>query len=451
MTLFKNKRNIPLYVFSGLIIAFFLFFSRFILKSDDGHFIGILSENGFNLFEWLEHRYQTISGRTVCEFLTMVFFSVNPLFNKLFFAFLWIAFVYLLLKIVSAYGQNTLEEKVFICSIPFSVLITCLNSAAIWFSGGFTYFVPFVFMVIALSPLIFEILNIKYKKPISVPVSIICAFMSSSQEQAAALTVTFLLVFIAILIKNKKIKLYHFLPLISSAIETYFLFSAPGISKRTDIVASYFERYYSMSLTEKILCGFSNYFAFEFLTSLFVSGLFVFLLVGTLKRIYGKSNKLCLCIAALWGTICVALNAVYIIINRTIPDKGFENSFKSGALSLSDKMLIYAGIVFVICLLIAMLMICVKEFKTGFAVLLCFCAGLCSGVVLGLSSNTYYSGQRVFFFSEILMLVACAVMFARLDNQRIKRNLSRVIFAFSLTMFSADCLSFAFMETPFMG
>lgn len=451
MESFKNKKNIPLYIFSVLITAFFLFFSKIILKSDDGHFIGILSENGFNLFEWLEYRYESISGRTVCEFLTMMFFSINPLFNKLLFSLLWIVFVYLLMKAVSAYGQNSCEEKVFICSIPFSVLITCLNSGAIWFSGGFTYFVPFIFMIIALSPSIFEVLDVEYKKIILVPASVICAFMSSSQEQASALTVTFLTVLIVILIKSKKIKIYHILPLISSAIETYLLFSAPGISKRTDMESVGYELFNLMNIFEKLLCGFSNYFAFQFLMSFFVSGLFVFLLLSTLKRLYGKNNKFGFCVAVLWGIVCVVFNVIYTIINHAVPDKGFEKSFKIGILNLSDKIVICAGLLFVLCLITAIIMIAVKDFKTGFAVLLCFCAGLCSSTILGFSSSIYASGQRVFFFSEILMLVACAILFSKLQNAKMKSIISKIVFAFALTMYFTDCFSFAFMETPFMG
>ncbi len=451
MTRFTNKKNIPLFVFSGIIIAFFLFFSKIILKSDDGHFIGILSEKGFDLFEWLKYRYENISGRTVCEFLTMVFFSVNPLFSKLFFSLLWIVFVYLLQKIVSAYGQDSCEEKVFICCLPFSVLITCLNSGAIWFSGGFTYFVPCVFMVIALSPPVFEILNIEYKKIILVPASVVCAFMSSSQEQAAALTATFSVILIGILIISKKIKFYHFLPLLSSAVETYCLFSAPGIGKRAEMEAVSFERFNAMDLFDKLLCGFSNYFAFQFLLSLFVSGLFVFLLAGTLKRIYGANNKTGFCVVALWGTVCMVLNGIYTVINRTVPDKGLEKSFKLGSLTGSDKIIMFAGVLFILCLIAVIILITVKEFKTGFAVLLCFGAGICSGVMLGFSSSVYASGQRVFFFSEILMLIACAILFARLENAKTKRIVSKVVFAFALTMFLTDCFSFTFMETPFMG
>lgn len=451
MTLFKSKKCAPFYVFSGFIIAFFLFFSKIIPKSDDGHFIGILSEDGFNILKWLEYRYESISGRSVCEFLTMAFFSVDPVFNKIFFALLWIVWVWLMMKIISAYGDDSLEEKVFVCSIPFSILITCLNSGAIWFSGGFTYFVPFVFMTAALSPSIFDVLNIDYNRAVLIPASVVCAYMSSSQEQSSALTVTFLLILLAVLIKKKIFRFYHLLPPVAAAIETFFLFNAPGMRKRTAAEAASFPEFYSMSVLKKVLCGFSNYFAFEFLTSFFVSGLFVLLLIFTLKRIHGMRDKLSLFIAGMWGTLCVLMNVLYVVFNHTNPDKGFEQAFKSGDLSLFDIMLIAAGLLFISCLLAAIIIVAREEPETGIAVFLCFSAGICSAVVLGFSSSIYASGQRVFFFSEILMLISSAILFARLDNVKIKKNVARVIFLFSLVMFLFDCLSFAFMETPVMG
>lgn len=450
MNFIKNKKNTPFIVFSVMITVFFLAFSKFMVKTDDGHFMGIMSENGYNIFEWLKYRYNNISGRTVCEFLTMTFLAANPIFIKLFYSALWIILVYLLLKIVSAYSDGSVEEKIFVCSIPFSVFIACLNAGALWYSGGFTYFVPLVFMAIGLSPLVFDVLDVKYNKFILAPASVIFAYMSSSQEQAAALTVTFLLVLLFILIKNKKAKFYHFLPLVSAAVETYLLFSSPGIRKRSDMESCSFEVFNSFGIIKKFLCGFSNYIAFEFFMSLFVSGLFIFLLICTLKRLYGK-NRLSIVLTAVWGTVCVLLNGIYIIVNRAIPDKGFEKAIKNGTFTILDILLIAGGALLLLCIVTAIIMIIKKEFKTGFTVLLCYSAGVCSGLMLGFSSSIYASGQRVFFFSEMFTLIAGAFLFASLDNGKLRKKISQVILTFSIIMFCVNCLAFTYMEYAIMG
>ena len=451
MSLLKNKKNIPFFFFSFAITVFYVLFSKIILKSDDGHFIGILTESDYNIFEWLKYRYNSISGRSVCEFLTMEFLSANTIFIKIFLSLLWILFIYIMLKIVSAFGDDAAQQNIFVCCIPFLILLTCFNSGAAWYSGAFTYFVPLVFMSVGLSPAVFDLLNIRYKRQIFVPFAFVCAFAACSQEQASALTVTFLLIFICLLLPAKKLKFYHFLPLVSAVAETFFLFSAPGMRKRANIEAGSFEIYNSMRLIKKLLCGFSNYFAFEFLTSIFVSGLFAVLLSFSIKRLYGYKNKICKILLVLWGAVCVVLNGIYIIANHTIPDKGFEKSFKHGTLEFFDAIMITAGILMLLYLIFALSMIIKKEPKTGVALLLCFLAAVCSGTVLGFSSSIYSSGQRVFFFSEVLMLLACAIMLASLKDLSLKKKVSKVVFAFSFVMYLFDCLSFAFMETPIMG
>ena len=79
--------------FGAVITLFYLIFTKIILKSDDGHFIGIINDEGFNTFEWLRMRYETISGRTFCELLTVFFLSKHIILWKIFSSFLWIVFM----------------------------------------------------------------------------------------------------------------------------------------------------------------------------------------------------------------------------------------------------------------------------------------------------------------------------------------------------------------------
>lgn len=55
-------------------------FTRLILKTDDGHFLGILHRNGFTVTSWLHERYTTVSGRIVGEWL-MINFLRLPLIS----------------------------------------------------------------------------------------------------------------------------------------------------------------------------------------------------------------------------------------------------------------------------------------------------------------------------------------------------------------------------------
>ena len=132
-----KKRYNPFLIFCTMITLFYILFTRLIVKTDDGHFLGIMSENGFDLIDWLKMRYETISGRVVCEFLTMSFLRTNLIVWKLCAALMWIAVVYFIMKLLRSFSENG-ADGVAVC-MPFLVFIGCLNPATFWFSGSLTY------------------------------------------------------------------------------------------------------------------------------------------------------------------------------------------------------------------------------------------------------------------------------------------------------------------------
>ena len=79
-TLAFIKDNSPLIFFSALIMFFSLYFTRYFIKMDDGNFMGIVSSPDFTYLGWLTERYNTLSGRTVGEFLMSFFLKQNIIF-----------------------------------------------------------------------------------------------------------------------------------------------------------------------------------------------------------------------------------------------------------------------------------------------------------------------------------------------------------------------------------
>ena len=77
-------------------------------------------------------------------------------------------------------------------------------------------------------------------------------------------------------------------------------------------------------------------------------------------------------------------------------------------------------------------------------------AAVMSAVVLGFSSSVYASGQRVFFFTDVLTLFASAVL---ISDGKSKKNIyvynTAVIIA--VIMLIVNCFNFALLEIPIMG
>lgn len=67
------------------------------------------------------------------------------------------------------------------------------------------------------------------------------------------------------------------------------------------------------------------------------------------------------------------------------------------------------------------------------------------------NKSVYASGQRIFFFSQIFMLIACAIMFSNLGGQRTKTNIKNAALTVALVSLFVNALSWIFLETPVIG
>lgn len=447
----KVKRRTRI-VFTVAICFFYLFFTRLILKSDDGNFLGIINSDGFHTFKWLAERYATISGRSICEFLTVLFLKLPLIFWKGFSVILWISFFYIVCKIAECFGTADKNAFIFVGCVPFIVVISCLNPAVFWFSGSFTYMIPFQCFLLVCSPMLFRLSDIRCRPALAV-ISCLAAPAACSQEQSAALTLTFSSILLVLLLRVKKARFYHFIPFVLGVAETCLLFSSPGMRKREVAEAMTFPRFSNMNVFEKTLCGISNWFGFEYLMSFAVLGLFLCLLIITLRQdrssAFDKRFSGLLAISS--AVTCFGLNTTYIILRKKLPDKGLEEAFQNGNFHITDILLISACFLLSAEIVIALLRLIAKNKKNGTAVLLCFAAAMCSGTVLGFSSSIYASGQRVFYYSEMLILIACVILFSGLTNERIRKSIRNSVLIFAFIIYMIECLTFFFIETPIMG
>ncbi len=450
----KIKKNYSLIVFGIITFTFFIFFTHLIIKTDDGHFLGILNEKNFILQEWLRERYLTVSGRTVSEFLMMNFLKINPVFWKISASLLFIFIAWFLQKISSAFS-GCLDEKqksIFACCVPFLVFIGALNSGAFWFAGSFTFLFPFVAFLIVILPSAFDLLKINYSKIIFIIFAVPASLLATSQEQTAALTLAFLLISIIFLLIKGSLKLYHFLPLPFCAAGAYHLFSSPGMSGRLKTESGSFPRFNEMNIPEKALCGFSNYFAYSFFMSLMVTGIFAVLLFLTVKSLYDskKIKSLSKIFITFFVIVCGGINLIYIAINRTIPDKGFQKAFQSGELDFINIFTLIFCFLLLLFFAVMLILLIKKSPTLGRTVAICFVSAVCSGVVIGFSSSIYASGQRVFYFTDMLTLAASVTLISAMKSKE-AAVVYKTSIIITLLMFILNCFNFYLLEIPIMG
>lgn len=450
----KKKEKYPLIVFSVIVLFFYLFFTHLIIKTDDGHFLGILNEDSFNIFEWLKERYLTLSGRTVSEFMMMSFLKLNTVFWKLLAAGAFTYMIWFAEKMCSAFSGvlTQLQKNIFCCCVPFLVFIGSLNPGAFWFAGSFTFLFPFTAFLMTVTPLVFEFFEVKHNRIAMNVISVIASFLACSQEQTAALTVTFLVVLIVALLLKHKLKIYHIISLITSVSGTFWLFTSPGMTGRIAMEGGSFSRFSEMNVFEKLLCGITNYFGYSFFMSVIVTGIFAVLLFLTVSAMYDKKKvkifaKVFLAFLAM---VCAGVNAAYVIVCHKVPDKGFEEIFRKGDYGAFDIAVIILCFMLLMMFAAMLVLIIIKNRKLGITVSLLAVAAVMSAVVLGFSSSVYASGQRVFFFADVLTLFASGVL---ISGGKSKKNIyvynTAVIIA--VIMLIVNCFNFALLEIPIMG
>ena len=345
------------------------------------------------------------------------------------------------------------SSKIFAVCIPFTVFIGCLNPGAFWFSGSMTYLFPFGAMIAVELPAVFELLNIQYRRIPFIILSAVAGLLACSQEQTAALTVGFYSVLMICLAIGKRLKPYHFAPIPFAAFSTYLLFSAPGMAERMKLETGKFGRFADMNIVEKLFCGLSNYFAFGFMMSAVVFGLLIVLTVIKLNSLYNSKavKALSYSLSAFSVLSFVGGNALSLAVNGSISDKAFEKMFSSGETNAVNIIIIAVCLVTLLLIVSALIMIMRKQFKVGFSSLLCYVAGVCSAVVVGFSSSVYVSGQRIFFFSELLTLIACAILFSSAEKDRKTEAVGNIAAVISSAMYLTNCFVWFFLEIPIMG
>lgn len=449
----KMQQNKYLLIFSVLIFLFMLFLTRPFIKMDDGHFLGILSTPDFNLLTWLKYRYLNVSGRTVSEGLMMLFLSLPfPLWQIANAG--WIIFItFFINKILLSFkSQISAQQKsMYACSLFFLIFIACLNPSVFWFAGSFTYLWPFGAFIGVIKPYAYELFHIKEGKVKTYLLSLLFMSLAMSQEQTAACTLVFLVVFLFALWRKKNIKIYKIIPFILSLIGAIYLFSSSGMLGRALMESAHFPRFLAMNSIEKIGMGFSNFIAHTLFTSVLVLLLFLLNLYVLLYQKKILSKKQIISHGVFAFLICIGAPILYSIFNNASIIKASQTMFQSGNYQLGIILVLMIAFIFLLSLETLIVLLIKKAQNIGYPIFFLFNAAIAASVVVGFSSSIYASGQRIFFFTDLFLLIAGGVIFANLQKNKTANRILNLAVGASIIFFLVAALAFVFFEFPLMG
>lgn len=449
----KFKYFSPFIFYSFLILTFSLLYTRYFIKMDDGNFLGIVSAPDFTYSGWLTERYNTLSGRTVGEFLMSFFIRRHIIFWQIANAAIIVyitSFLYRLTKRFTG-SFNDKEKQIFCCCGIFLMLVSCLNPSVFWLAGSFTYLWPFAGILLTISPLLFFLLDSKFNNWTFV-LSIIFAPVSTMQEQSAAIcTALYLILLIFTLIKHS-FKIRTLIPFIVLIVTDIHLFNSPGAHQRMELAtAESFSRFADFNLFDKLFCGFSVFSANTYYLSNFLILLFIALLSIKLYHINNKYKKALILINCFAIFTCIIANYISAIIDKGLAHMIFRKCIIKNEYTFSFYLLIFLAVILTLIIALMVLKLLMSDKKTGLIIAISSAAAICSLMVLGFSSSVFMSGQRIAFFSNMFIVASCAVLFASLPKNKLTNNLYKSAIIYSSATFIINCFAFKLFELPLMG
>ena len=453
----KDNRYFPLMIFGLAVLVFYLFFTRFFIKSDDGNFLGIAYDESFSMASFLKDRYMNLSGRTVGEFLLMFFIKKDIVFWKISSSALIIYIVLFFSKLSEFFsGGFSLKKRcAFCCTGLFLMIISCLNPSVFWFSGSFTYLWPFAGLIMCVSAPTFYLLLGRFSLPMCI-VSFFAALLASSQEQSAAAVIALYIILLStIMIKKLKMRLPLVMPIIPILVCSHFLFTSPGAENRGAVeAANSFEGYYDMPLLKKLFCGASVFFANTYYLSVFLTLIFTALLIICIYESADKSRALrgYLRFTAVFAVlVCVGVNVMCMALSKSLPHMVIRQCFKSGEFSAPFAALVICGFLFSAVVLSLLVILIVKNKSVGLPVGVLSAAAFGCAEAMSFSPSIFQSGQRVFFFTNMFIFTACVILFSSVRESKISRSVYTAAVIYSSLMFIIDCFAFRLFELPLMG
>lgn len=452
----KTYEYAPIIIYGVLIFLFHIFFTRLYIKTDDGNFLGIVNSPDFSYLNWLTERYNTVSGRTVGEFLLAFFLKHNLLLWKIvntgmmtYIAYFW----FRLSKAVSVNSDN--DNQVICCCGMFVMIVTCLNPSVFWYAGSFSYLWPFAGMLITVSPLVLHLFGEKVKTQRFV-FSFIFAVIGTMQEQSAACcTALYIILIFAIIIKKQTLKISMFIPVISIVLCDFFLFSSPGAEGRNIMEAKHaFPLYSEYNVFQKLCCGLSSFFANSYYLSNFLIIMFVALLsVNIYKSIQKKrwTKNILIFFNAFVVITSIVVNYGVSAIEKSLPHIIFRNVFMQNKFNKSFYLLFALGCILTLIILSMVLILIKHQRNIGIIIGVCTTAGFCSSIAMSFSSTVFSSGQRVAFYTNMFVITSCIVLFSYIDKTKPKKLLYKLWVVYSVITFCLNCFAFRLAEHPLMG
>lgn len=421
ISIFKERLSAKV-LWPFYILGFILFIAQCFVTlypGDDLYFVQAMSEHNNDLIQFVSMRYMTWSGRITSEFLVGLF-TLFPLWIwRILNTFIAVLFVGLLAYIIKLPLGKPLNNSFnliinsFVCIFFFIIPISVTTRACSWFTGSFYYLWPTLALFIALLPF----LKALYQLPITKNnyiLSFIASCYAAYMEQTAAILLCFGFITIVYLyIREHKVRKWLVLQSGFTLLHVLVYQLSPGNTLRFKAeVQNWYPEFESLSLLQKLTDGinWTHTHLIKDATWLMLSlSLLAFILI--LPKLKRTPVKVLSFLPSLYF-----IGAMIPFNTLTARTTSYEYNFDvqhmvDTIFFKASEGIIPALISLVILIVLGVLFTLALDFSIdSFIVTILYLAALAAGYILGFSPTLYASGPRVFFVSNILLLLIGGIL-----------------------------------------
>ena len=387
-----------------------------------------------SVLEWVSWRVETWQPRIVSDIL-VASFSLLPLpVWRVALALLVAVLMYMISGVTGPLADGRQEQRdVVICCLFMTMLPPILSSTLFWFTGSFYYPVPTLFMMVALVP-VYRIsvgLKTEYAWPMQAMACIAAALCSYMEQNASVFICFTLFTVIYCLFKKRKVPVFIYLELIIAIINALIYIKLGGTSIRETAELHYYKDYHMLTLVDRLFQGINWGNA----QLLFGSVLPILALSALLSiKICSQYQSKVIRLFSVAPVVFIAFSTLPLNANLrlyyTMGQGSLFNCFsvENGITRLIDPMYANPGntnlefsaiIPSAICMFFVLLIACLIYLayeRDALPRVMLYFAALASSYAISISPTIFASGSRVFFLTEILVLVLVSDLYTDVYN-----------------------------------
>lgn len=412
--------NIPYLI---LALMMFWIFTKVTITSGDDEWFSAILDKSFNgsLLAYLKERYTGWTGRIVIESIMVPMFAYNIWIWRILNTIMTIILALGIYKLIpdkyikQLSSSKKLLIKSIICISIFSLPDDVFSSAISWITGSYNYLWTMACGILSILPFKYALFNEKFDKRWYV-LLVFTVILGCNMEQVSLVVLCFALITnIYVFIRDKKINVGLVIFNIFILINTAILFLAPGNYERANKeIVSWFGQWDMISLPVKLMMGTNLFLQHIFDKNIILIALLVILLNIAIWKKY-KSIAIRLLAFTPMGTVIIKFIEIQLNSHNINTDFFMFKLLNIQNLNILNyneiKIFLPTSILLCVILIIPVIFILVfdKVEMKYFSIIL-YLAAICSALSISISPTIYASGERVFFVTDILLIISSVLL-----------------------------------------